>query len=41
VDNIKMNLPEIELGVVDLIGRVQDGNKRRGCVNALMNIWVP
>jgi hypothetical protein len=41
MDNIKMDLLEIELSVVDWIGLAQDGYRWRGLVNATMNLRVP
>jgi hypothetical protein len=41
IDNIKMDLLEIELNVVDWIGLAQDRYRRRALVNAVMNLWVP
>jgi hypothetical protein len=41
IDNIKMDLLEIGLGVVDWIGQVQDRYRRRALVNMVMNHWVP
>jgi hypothetical protein len=40
-DNIKMDLLEIGLSVVDLIGLAQDRYRRRALVNAVMNLQVP
>jgi hypothetical protein len=40
VDNIKMDLPDIGLGGVDWIGLVQDRDKWRAFVNAVMNHQV-
>jgi hypothetical protein len=40
IDNIKMNLLEIGLNVVDLIGLAQDRYRWRALVNAVMNIRV-
>jgi hypothetical protein len=41
VDNIKMDLLERGLSVVDWIGLTQDRYKWRALVNAVMNLWVP
>jgi hypothetical protein len=41
VDNIKVDLGQIGWGGVDWIGLVQDRNKWRAFVNAIMNFWVP
>jgi hypothetical protein len=41
IDNIKMDLLEIELNVVDWIGLAQDRYKWRALVNVAMNIRVP
>jgi hypothetical protein len=41
IDNIKMDLLEIELGVVDWIGLIQDKYRWRDLVNAVMNFRVP
>jgi hypothetical protein len=41
IDNIKMDLLEIGLGVVDWIGLAQDRYKWRALVNAVMNLRVP
>jgi hypothetical protein len=41
MDNIKMDLSEIRLSVVDWIGLAQDRNRRRALVNSVMNIRVP
>jgi hypothetical protein len=40
MDNIKMELREIGLRVVDWIGLAQDMNKWRALVNAVMNLQV-
>jgi hypothetical protein len=39
IDNIKMDLLEIALSVVDWIGLAQD--RWRALVNSVMNLWVP
>jgi hypothetical protein len=39
--NIKMDLGEIERGVVDRIDLIQDREKCRAPVNAVMNVRVP
>jgi hypothetical protein len=41
VDNIKMDLLEIGWDGVDWIGLVQDRDKWRALVNAIMNLRVP
>jgi hypothetical protein len=41
IDNIKMDLLEIGLSVVDCIGLVQDRYRWRALVNAVMNLRVP
>jgi hypothetical protein len=41
MDNIKMDLLEIGLNVVDSIDLVQDGYKLRALVNSVMNLRVP
>jgi hypothetical protein len=41
IDNIKMDLLEIGLSVVDWIGLVQDRYRWRALVNSVMNIRVP
>jgi hypothetical protein len=41
LDTIKMDLGEIGWGGVDWIGPVQDRDKWRAFVNAVMNLWVP
>jgi hypothetical protein len=40
MDNIKMDLFEIGLNVVDWIGLVQDRYRWRALVNSVMNLWV-
>jgi hypothetical protein len=41
MDNIKMDLLEIGLNVVDWIGLAQDRYRWRTLVNAVMNLRVP
>jgi hypothetical protein len=41
IDNIKMDLLEIGLSVVDWIGLAQDRYRWRALVNMVMNLWVP
>jgi hypothetical protein len=41
IDNIKMDLLEMGLSVVDWIGLAQDSYRWRAFVNALMNFLVP
>jgi hypothetical protein len=41
IDNIKMDLLEIGLGVVDWIGLAQDRYRWRALVKSVMNIRVP
>jgi hypothetical protein len=41
IDNIKMDLSEIGLNVVDWIGLAQDRYRWRTLVNAVMNLRVP
>jgi hypothetical protein len=41
MDNIKMDLLEIGVSVVDWIGLAQDRYRRRALVNSAMNLWVP
>jgi hypothetical protein len=41
IDNIKMDLVEIGLSVVDWIGLAQDRYRWRALVNAVMNLRVP
>jgi hypothetical protein len=41
MDNIKMNLLEIGLNVVDWIGVAQDRYRRRALVHSVMNLRVP
>jgi hypothetical protein len=41
MDNIKVDLLEIGLGVVDWIGLAQDSYRWRAVMNAVMNFRVP
>jgi hypothetical protein len=41
IDNIKMDLLEIGLNVVDWIGLAQDRYRWRAFVNSVMNLRVP
>jgi hypothetical protein len=41
IDNIKTDLLEIGLGVVDWIDLAQDRYRWRALVNVVMNLWVP
>jgi hypothetical protein len=41
IDNIKMDLLEIKLGVVDWICLAQDRYRWRALVNSVMNLRVP
>jgi hypothetical protein len=41
MDNIKMDLLEIRLNVVDWIGLAQDRYRWRALVNSVMNLRVP
>jgi hypothetical protein len=41
IDNIKMDLLEIRLNVVDWIGLAQDRYRWRALVNSVMNLRVP
>jgi hypothetical protein len=41
VDNVRVDVRKIGLGVVDWIGLTQDRNKWRALVNAVMNLRVP
>jgi hypothetical protein len=41
IDNIKIDLSEIGLNVVDWIGLAQDRYRWRALVNSVMNLWVP
>jgi hypothetical protein len=40
VDNIKMDLVQIGLSVVDWIGLAQDRDKWRAVLDAVMKLWV-
>jgi hypothetical protein len=40
-DNIKMDLKEVECGGMDWIDVVQDKDRWRALVNAVMNLQVP
>jgi hypothetical protein len=39
-DNIKMDLQKLGWGDMDWIELVQDTDRWRACVNAVMNLWV-
>jgi hypothetical protein len=41
MDNIKMDLVETGVNVVDWIGLAQDRYRRRALVNSVMNLRVP
>jgi hypothetical protein len=41
IDNIKMDLSEVEVSVVDCIGLAQDRYRWRALVNSVMNLRVP
>jgi hypothetical protein len=41
IDNIKIDLLEIGLSVVDWIGLAQDRYRRRALVSSVMNLRVP
>jgi hypothetical protein len=41
IDNIKLDVLEIGLNVVDRIGLAQDRYRWRALVNSVMNLWVP
>jgi len=40
VDNIRMDLQEVGCGYMDWIGLVQDTDRWRTLVSAVMNLWV-
>jgi hypothetical protein len=41
MDNIKKDLLEIGVSVVEWIGLAQDRYRCRALVNSVMNLWVP
>jgi hypothetical protein len=41
IDNIKMDLLEIGVIVLDWIGLAQDRYRWRALVNSVMNLWIP
>ena len=41
VDNIRMDLQEVGCGYMDWIELVQDRDRWRTLVSAVMNLWVP
>ena len=41
VDNIRMDLQEVGCGYMDWIGLVQERDRWRTLVSAVMNLWVP
>jgi hypothetical protein len=41
IDNIKIDLLEIGVSVVDWISLAQDRYRWRALVNVVMNLWVP
>jgi len=40
-DNIRMDLQEVGCGYMDWIGLVEDRDRWRTLVSAVMNLWVP
>ena len=40
-DNIKMDLQEVGCGRMDWIDLVQDRDRWRALVNAIMTFWIP
>jgi hypothetical protein len=40
-EDIRMDLQEVKCGCVDWIGLVQDRDRWRALVSAVMNIWIP
>jgi hypothetical protein len=40
-DNIKMDLREVGLDVMDWINLARDRDRQLGLVNTVMNLWVP
>ena len=40
-DNIKRDFQEVGYGGMDWIKLVQDRDRRRALMNAIMNLWVP
>jgi hypothetical protein len=41
IDNIKMDLLEVAVNVVDCIGLAQDRYRWRALVYSVMNLWFP
>jgi hypothetical protein len=41
IDNIKMDLLEIGLRIMDWVGVARDRYRWRALVNSVMNLWVP